>query len=186
MKRIHLLLKVVIVLTLFHGLVSCNSEDRQIKKALKENALADGTKYKLTEYRIIETILKTNLEDSIKSENVSIRVQKEMIKMDSLLLNKYIGEREQCKIQKQNTLWHLASTYDGLIKDWQKMIDEQEEKLKDKQEEIDKIKDKVKSWESLIQNTDSPIIYYVIKHQYTLDGKHIDRKVLLTSDFEIL
>ncbi|MCE5179770.1 MAG: hypothetical protein LLF81_11595 [Porphyromonadaceae bacterium] len=186
MKRIHLLLKVLIVLALFHGLVSCNSEDRKIKKALKENALTDGTKYKLTEYRIIETILKTNLEDSITSGNISIRTQKEMMKMDSLMLKKYIGEREQCIIQKQNTLRYLASTYDGLIEDWQEMIDEQEEKLNEKQEEIDKIKDKVKSWESLIQNSYSPVIYYIIKHQYVLDEKHIERKVLLTTDFQIL
>jgi len=186
MKRTHILLKVVIVLTIFHGLVSCNSEDRKIKKALKENSLTDGTKYKLTEYRIVETILKTNLEDSIKSCNVSIQVQKEMMKMDSLMINKYIGEREQCKKQKQNTVWHLASTYASLIEDWQDMIDEQEEKLKEKQEEIDKINDNIKSWESLILNTDSPIIYYVIRHQYILDEKHIEKIVLLTTEFEIL
>ena len=186
MKRTHLLLKVVIVLIMFHGLVSCNSEDRKIKKALKENALTDGTKYKLTEYRIVETILKTNLKDSIKNSNVSIQVQKEMMKMDSLMLNKYIGEREQCKTQKQNTVWHLASTYDSLIEDWQEMIDEQEDKLKEKQEEIDKIEDKIKSWESLIVNTDSPVIYYVIKHQYILDEKHIEENILLTTEFEIL
>ncbi len=106
--------------------------------------------------------------------------------MDSLMLKKYIGEREQCIIQKQNTLRYLASTYDGLIEDWQEMIDEQEEKLNEKQEEIDKIKDKVKSWESLIQNSYSPVIYYIIKHQYVLDEKTIERKVLLTTDFQIL
>jgi len=186
MKQTHLLLKVAFILLMFCGFVSCNTEDRNIKKALKENALADGTKYKLTEYRIVESILKTNLEDSIKSSNVSIQVKKEMMKMDSLMLNKYIGEREQCKTQKQNTLWHLASTYDSLIEDWQEMIDEQEEKLKEKQEEIDKIKDNIKSWESLIVNTDSPVIYYVIKHQYILDEKHIEKNVLLTTEFEIL
>jgi len=106
--------------------------------------------------------------------------------MDSVMLNKYIGEREQCKMQKQNTVWHLASTYDNLIEDWQEMIDEQEEKLKLKLEEIDRVKNKISIWESLIENTDSPVIYYVIKHQYVLDEKHIEEDVLLTTEFETL
>jgi hypothetical protein len=186
MKKTNLLLSVAFLLLIFCGLASCDSEDRNIKKALKENALENGTKYKLTEYKIVETILRTNLEDSIKSGNVSIQVQKEMMKMDSVMLNKYIGEREQCKIQKQNTVWHLASTYDNLIEDWQEMIDEQEEKLKLKLEEIDRVKNKISIWESLIENTDSPVIYYVIKHQYVLDEKHIEENVLLTTEFETL
>jgi len=186
MKQTNHLLTVAFLLLIFCGLASCDFEDSNIKKALKEKALENGTKYKLTEYKIVETILRTNLEDSIKSGNVSIQVQKEMMKMDSVMLNKYIGEREQCKMQKQNTVWHLASTYDNLIEDWQEMIDEQEEKLKLKQEEINKVKNKIGIWESLIENTDSQIIYYVIKHQYVLDEKHIEENVLLTTEFETL
>jgi hypothetical protein len=186
MKQTDLLLRFAFLLLIFCGLASCDSEDRNIKKALKENALENGTKYKLTNYKIVETILRTNIEDSIKSGNVSIQVQKEMMKMDSVMLNKYIGEREQCKTQKRNTVWHLASTYDNLIEDWQEMIDEQEEKLKLKREEIDKIEEKNRTWKSLIENIDSPVIYYVIKHQYVLDEKHIEEKVLLTTEFETL
>ncbi len=69
-------LKVILIFFLFCGFVSCNTEDRNIKKALKEHALLDGTKYKLTEYRVIETILKTNIEDSIQSGNISVQVKK--------------------------------------------------------------------------------------------------------------
>lgn len=93
---------------------------------------------------------------------------------------------KESKSQKRNTVWHLASTYDNLIEDWQEMIDEQEEKLKLKREEIDKIEDKNRIWKSLIENTNSPVIYYVIKHQYVLDEKHIEENVLLTTEFEIL
>lgn len=186
MKQNHLLLKVILIFLLFCGFVSCDTEDRNIKKALKEHALLDGTKYKLTEYRVIETILRTNIEDSIQSGNISVQVKKEMMKRDSLMLNKYIGEREQCKTQKSNTLRYLKSIYDRLIKDWQEMIDEQEEKLANKQREVDKVKDKIKNWESLIENADDPIIYYVIKHQYILDEKHIEREILLTTKYEII
>ena len=186
MNRTRILLKVVFVLFMSYCIVSCNTEDRKIKKALKECALKDGSKYKLTEYRIIETILKSNLEDSIKSSEVSIEVEKEMMKMDSLMLNKYVAEREQCKIQQQNTLWHLSSSYNSIIKDWQKMIDEQEEELKEKEEKIDKIKENIKVWKSRIHKAETPIIYYVIKHQYILDEKHIEKNVLLTTEYEIL
>lgn len=186
MKQTNLLLKVAFFLLIFCALTSCDSEGRNIKKALKESALENGTKYKFTKYKIVETILRTNIEDSIKSGNVSILVQKKMMRLDSVILNQYFGEREQCKIQKRNTVWHLASAYDNLIEDWQKMIDKQEEKLKLKQEEIDKIEDANRIWKSLIENTDSAIIYYVIKHQYVLDGKHIEENILLTTEFETI
>ena len=126
------LLNVVFILFISYCFVSCNTEDRKIKKALKEYALKNGSKYKLTEYRIIETIMKSNLEDSIKKYEVAIEVEKEMMTMDSLMLNKYIAEREQCKKQQRSTVWHLSSSYNSIINDWQRMIDEQEEKLKEK------------------------------------------------------
>lgn len=185
MNRTRIFIKVIFALLISFGLFSCNTGDRKIKKALKECALKEGTKYKLTEYKIVETILKSNLEDSIKSSEVSIKVEKEMMKLDSLMLNKYIAERDQCKMQQKNTLWHLSSSYDSIIEDWQKMIDEQEEKLKEKQEKIDKIKEGIKGWESLILKAETPVIYYIIKHQYILDGKHIGKKVLLTTEYEI-
>ena len=79
------LLNVVFILFISYCFVSCNTEDRKIKKALKEYALKNGSKYKLTEYRIIETIMKSNLEDSIKKYEVAIEVEKEMMTMENQL-----------------------------------------------------------------------------------------------------
>lgn len=186
MKQNHHLLKVIFIILLFCGFVSCDTEDRNIKRALKENALLDGTKYKLTEYRITETILKTNIEDSILSGHTSIIVQKQLMRMDSLKLNEYIQEREQCKADKRNTYGYLASIYDSLIKEWQDMVDYQDERLAIKQRKIDEIKDEIKNWESLIENADDHVIYYIIKHQYILDEKHVEREVLLTTKYEII
>lgn len=186
MNRTRIFLNVIFALFICYGLVSCNTEERKIKKALKECALKEGTKYKLTEYKIVETILKSNLKDSIKSSEISIEVEKEMMRNDSLLLNKYIAQREQCKTQQKNTLYYLASSYNSIINDWQEMIDEKEEDLNEKQEEINKINENIKKWETLIQKAETPIIYYVIKHQYVLDEKHIGNIVLLTTDFQIL
>lgn len=186
MKQNHHLLKVIFIILLFCGFVSCDTEDRNIKRALKENALLDGTKYKLTEYRITETILKTNIEDSILSGHTSIIVQKQLMRMDSLKLNEYIQEREQCKADKRNTYGYLASIYDSLIKEWQDMVDYQDERLAIKQRKIDEIKDEIKNWELLIENADDHVIYYIIKHQYILDEKHVEREVLLTTKYEII
>lgn len=186
MKQNHHLLKVIFIILLFYGFVSCDTEDRNIKRALKENALFDGTKYKLTEYRITETILKTNIEDSILSGYTSIIVQKQLMRMDSLKLNEYIQEREQCKADKRNTYGYLASIYDSLIKEWQDMVDYQDERLAIKQRKIDEIKDTIINWESLIENADDHVIYYIIKHQYIIDEKHVEREVLLTTKYEII
>lgn len=180
------LLNVVFILFISYCFVSCNTEDRKIKKALKEYALKNGSKYKLTEYRIIETIMKSNLEDSIKKYEVAIEVEKEMMTMDSLMLNKYIAEREQCKKQQRSTVWHLSSSYNSIINDWQRMIDEQEEKLKEKQKNISNFKVDVNFWKLLVHKAETPIVFYIIKHNFVLDEKHIESNVFLTTEYEVI
>lgn len=185
-KRSFLIVKVVIILSIFCSVVSCNSEDRRIKKALKEYALLEGTKYKLDRYQISETILKSNLEDSIGSLKISITVQEQMMGTDSLLLNNYIAQREQCKKQQRNAPYFLASSYNSLIRDWQKMADEQEEKLNERQEKIDGFNADIKKWQTLISEAKTPIVYYVIKTFYTLDGKFCEKIVLLNTEYKPL
>ena len=186
MRQTHIFLKVIFVLLLSYGLVSCNTKDRKIKKALKEYALKSGAKYKLKEYKIVETILKSNLKDSIKSSKISIEVEKEMMRNDSLLLNKYVAQKEKCKDQQKHTSYYLASSYNSLINDWQKMISKKEEDLNEKQAKINKNYEEIKNWKNLIKKAESPIIYYVIKFQYVLDGKYMDNTVFLDTDYEIL
>jgi hypothetical protein len=186
MNPTRILLKVVLIALISLCFVSCNSEDWKIKKALKEYTLNEGSKYKLTEYRIMETILKSNLEDSISGSEVSIEVNKEMMSLDSLLLNKYIAEKENCIISQRNAIYYLKSSYDDLIEGYQEWIDETEEKIKEKQDKIDSINENISEWESLINEADSPVIYYVIKHHYILDEKHKEEIVLLTTEYEVL
>lgn len=186
MKQTSIILKLIIALFLCYGLVSCNSEDRKIKKVLKEYALEEGTKYKLSEYKIIETILKSNLEDSIVDGKISIEVDKTIMKSDSFLLRTYINQKEQCKTQQRNTLYYLKSSYDNIIDDWQGMIDEKEEDLNKTQDKLNGVNKKIENWESLIKNAETPIIYYVIKYKYILDGRYLEKKVLLTTKHKIL
>jgi hypothetical protein len=186
LKRSYLIVKVVIILSVFLSVVSCNTEDRRIKKALKEYALKEGAKYKLDRYQISETILKSNLEDSIRKSEISIEVQKQMMGTDSLLLENYIAQREQCKKQQRNTSYFLASSYNSIIRDWQKMIDEQEKKLSERQAKIDDINAVIEKWQSLISEAKTPIVYYVIKSFYTLDGKYCEKTVLLTTEYKPL
>src|SRR5690606_9672591 len=125
MANFRLFLNTLLILLVSFCLTSCNTEERKIKKALKEYALKNGTNYKLKDYLITETILKTNLEDSIKSRETSINAQKQLMKMDSSLLKKYVAEKKKNEIQKKHTRSYLVSTYNNLIRDWQKMIDGQ-------------------------------------------------------------
>jgi len=186
LKSSYLIVKVVILLSVFFSVVSCNTEDSRIKKALKEYALKEGVKYKFDRYQISETILKSNLEDSIRKSKISIEVQRQMMSGDSILLNNYIVQREQCKKQQRNTSYFLASSYNSIIRDWQKMIDEQEEKLSKRQEKIDNINVGIEKWQSLISEAKTPIVYYVIKSFYTLDGKYCEKTVLLTTEYKPL
>ncbi len=186
LKRSYIIVKVAIILSVFCGVVSCNTEDRRIKKALKEYALQEGTKYKLDRYQISETILKSNLEDSIRKSKNSIEVQRRMMSTDSLLLNNYIAQREQCKKQQRNAPYFLASSYNSLIRDWQKMADEQEEKLSERQSKIDEINIDIEKWKSLISEAKTPIVYYEIKTFYTLDGKYCEKTVLLNTEYKPL
>lgn len=186
MTKLRFFTKTFLILIISFSLTSCNTEERKIKKALKEYALKNGSNYKLKDYRISETITKSNLNDSIKNRETSIQVEKQMMKLDSTLLNKYIAEKEKCEIQKRNTLSYLASTYNSLIRDWQKMIDEQNEKLNLKQEKIDALREEISGLESMIQNAKEPIIYLVIQHRYILDEKHLENNVFLTTEYETL
>ena len=186
LKRSYLVVQVAIILSICFSVVSCNTEDRPIKKALKEYALQEGTKYKLDRYQISETILKSNLEDSIRKHNTSIEVQKQIMSTDSLLLNNYIAQREQCKKQQKDAPYYLASSYNSLIRDWQRMADEQEEKLSERQSKIDDFNADIEKWKSLISYTETPIVYYVIKAFYTLDGKYCEKTILLNTEYKPL
>jgi len=185
MCQTRFLLKVALIVFISYAMVSCNTEDRKIKKALKESAINKGAKYELSEYRVVETILKSNLEDTISSRKISIMVQEELMEMDSIMLNSYIVKRDECKNQKQNTLSYLASSYNSLIRDYQKWIDEQEEKLNEKQTVIDSIRDNIQELESLILAAKTPLVYYVIWHQYNLDNKYIEEKVFLNAEYKV-
>jgi len=186
LKNSCLIVKVVIILSIFYSVVSCNSEDRRIKRALKEYALQEGRKYKLDRYQISETILKSNLEDSISISKISIKLREEKMGADSLLLNNLIEQREQCKIQQRNAPYHLAYLYNSLIRDWQKMVDDQEERLNEKQKKIEEINADIEKWQTLISEAKTPIVYYVIKAFYTLDGKYYEKVVLLNTEYKPL
>ena len=176
-----------LVLAIFAICVSCTSEDTMIKKALKASIKESlQSEYKYDSHLLLETILKTNLTDSISSYKTEIRSSKEMMRLDSLRLDEIRYNLRDCKLQKSNTLYFLRSMYDTIIEEYEGMEEELITKLEDKSVAIAEKEVKVKFWSQAMAETDSPIVFYKVKHAYKMRGMYQDTVVVLNSKYEIV
>lgn len=167
--------------------VSCTSEEAMIKKALKSSIKESlQSEYKYDSYQLLETVLKTNLTDSISSYKAEIRASTEMMRLDSLRLDDIRYNLRDCKLQKANTLYFLRSMYDTIIEEYEGMEEEIITKLEDKSDEIAEREAKVKFWSQAMAETDSPIVFYKVKHAYKMRGIYKDTVVILNSKYEIV
>ena len=121
---------ILFVLVAAFSLTCCSSENTKIKKALKASIPAEKVKeYKYKSHQLIETQLKNSIEDSISTYESSNRV------IERLLVNKYQRKDtyqenlDDCRRQQRNTLSWLSSSYNGLIRDWQRMLDDITEEI---------------------------------------------------------
>lgn len=101
MKQILFLLNFLIVPGFF---ISCDTKDFALKKALKEDSLTHGEKYELLDYRLIESVLISAIEDSISSTRAVISTKKWRIEADSTRLLSLYSERKDCQRKKANTI----------------------------------------------------------------------------------
>lgn len=175
------------ILAIFAICVSCNSEDAMIKKALKASIKESlKSEYKYDSHLLLETILKMNLTDSISSYKADIRSSEEMMRLDSLRLDEIRYNIRDCKSQKANTLYFLRSMYDSLIEEYEEMEMELTSKLDERKSEILEKESKIKFWSQAMAETDSPIVFYKVKHAYKMRGIHQDTVVVLNSKYEIV
>ncbi|MDR1700742.1 MAG: hypothetical protein LBR68_06080 [Lachnoclostridium sp.] len=168
-------------------LSSCNTEDAKIRRSLKEIVAGESSqKYKLLDYQIVETILKNNLQDSISNYEVDKQVKHTLLQRDSVLFSQYINKNNDCIRQKNQAPYYIGSMYNSLIRDWEDMIVKQQDAINLKLSEIDSLSSKIDYWGDLIAASPSPIVYYQIKHRYTINGAHKEAIVLLTTDYKPL
>lgn len=119
------------------SLVSCTSEDAKIKRAL-EASVSESLKreYKYDSHLLLETILKSNLTDSISAFKLDIGTARDMMRLDSVSLNNIRVNMADCRRQRTNTLYFLRSTYDDLIEDYKEMEESIIENLDERNREI--------------------------------------------------
>lgn len=168
-------------------LAACSSESSKIKTALKQTIPAEMLKnYKLKEYRVQETILDVNLQDSISSLQSSIRSNEMLIQSDSLRLLEIQSGLESCKRAKSNTLYWLRSSYNSLISDYEDMESEVLDKINSKLKANAEANTKISEMEDAIKSSDSPIVFFKVRHIYTLRGLIRDTTITLNSNYLLI
>ena len=166
---------------------SCDSENSKIKESLKSSVPAEMEKnYEYKSHQIIETILESNIKDSISSLE-STNIAKEIFLEEK---NKkkmyYLAQIDEMKRQQQKTLPWLRGDYRGLIRDWQRMLDDVNRDMKKDSLVMDSLKKRIDYFNSCIEGTDSPIIFYKVKHEYTLSGAYHCDEVVLDSKYQLV
>lgn len=168
-------------------LYSCSTEPSNIKKALKTSIPElDRKEYKLKGFQIVETIIDANLRDSITSQNARILTLESIAKMDSTRLRDIRANLDDAKRSKASTLYYLRSLYDSIINQYEDMEEEIEESLETGISEIKSCRDKIKLFEQAIEEAKSPIIYYKVKHLYSIRGATRDTTLTIDSKYNIV
>ena len=184
MKRFILILSSLLLVI---GMISCSSESAKIKKALKSSIPIESVKkYKYKSHQIIETLLKSNVEDSISTYERLNKVAEMSINRKNLMRDSYLSNLDDCKREQRNTLYWLRSSYDGLIRDWQRMIDDVNEEIAEDSLRIKANNEKIAFFRQHLDNTTSPMICYVVRHNYQLAGAFHREDVTLDANYKLI
>ncbi len=167
--------------------LSCTTEDMKMKKVLK-SSISESMKndYKYDSYILQETILKNNLVDSISSLENKISASELMMERDSAKLQNIRRNMEECRKARLNTLYFLRSTYDDLLENYSNMEADIVKKLEELSFEIDQRQAKIDFWNKAISESDSPIVFYKVKHFYRIRGVHKDTTLLIYSNYKLV
>lgn len=177
-----LLLGLTVVLS-----VSCTSEEAKLKNALI-TSIPESVKseYRYESHVLLETLLKSNLTDSISSLRAEIITNETLMQMDSTRLADIQSSIDECKELSANTMYFLKSSYDQIIDDYEDMADDIIEKIEGYQNEIDLCQSKIDFLSNAMSETESPIVFYKVKHTYRLRGMYRDTTVYINSKYEIV
>lgn len=168
-------------------LCSCSSSDSKIKKSLENSISVDLVQgYELQEYMVLETILDINIKDSIAQYRSKLMTNEFMIHSDSVRLKPILANMNDCKRQRASTFYSLRSTYDRLIRDYEKMHDDIMQEIQEKEEDNKTLNSKIENLEAVLESLNSPIVYYKIKHIYDLNGMRKEEIVTLDSNYKFI
>lgn len=168
-------------------MTSCSNEEIRIKRALKlsipEYLKAE---YKYDSHILLETLLKSNLTDSIASIEQDIQYHKQIMKLDSIRLVDIKHNMHESREQKASTLYYLRSAYDDIIESFEEMEDEVETKIGEHKQSIFEDEKRIEFFTQSMAESESPIVFYKIKHNYKIRGMHKDTTLFLNYKYEIV
>ncbi len=166
---------------------SCTSEETKLKKALIAS-IPESVKseYQYDSHVLLETLLKSNLTDSISSLRAEIITNETLIEMDSTRLAEILSSIDECEALRANTMYFLRSSYDQIIDDYEDMAADIIEKIEDYQSCISSCESKIEYLSNAMYETDSPIVFYKVKHTYKMRGMYRDTIVYINSKYEIV
>lgn len=175
----------ILLLSIF--MYSCNSEDSKIKEALKSTIPTEVVKnYEYKSHQIVETILDSNIKDSISALESDNTVKIMLLEEKDKKKEYYLAQIAQMKHQQQTTLPWLRGDYRGLIRDWQRMLDDVNREMKQDSLVMDSLNKRIDYFNDCIEGADSPIIFYKVKHEYMLSGAYHCDEVVLDSKYQLV
>lgn len=169
------------------SVLGCSSEKLKIKKALKSSIPSEQVgDYKFKSYSITETLLEKNVQDSISALQSKNAGKQVMIDNQIRLREGYLSNLEDCKRQQRTTLSWLRSSYNSLIRQWQEMVDESNEKIQVDSAVIVANNQKIDFFKDYLNKTKSPIVFYKVHHSYTLGGAIKNDDVMLDENYNLV
>lgn len=177
----------IILIGLCILLCSCNSEDRKIKNALRNSIEASEIhNYEYQSHLVLETLLSNNISDSISSVKLDNDSINRRISSDSIRLIELMDNIDDCKRQQANTLYFLRSHYSSIIRDYQEMVSDINMQIEEKQNRIAKNDSIIAFWEKYMSQSETPIVFYKVKHTYKINGMCKESVVLLDSKYNFI
>ena len=172
---------------LFVLLASCTSEETKLKKALIAS-IPESVKseYQYESHVLLETLLKSNITDSISSLRAEIITNETLMEMDSTRLVDIQNSIDECEALRANTMYFLRSSYDQIIDDYEDMAADVIEKIEGHQSSIGLCESKIEYLSNAMYETESPIVFYKVKHTYRMRGMYRDTIVYINSKYEIV
>lgn len=142
--------------------------------------------YKFKSYQIVATQLRTNITDSI----ASLKTNNELLNMRIKRSQEHIESCEEnirdCKRSQRSTMYWLRSSYDYIIREWEEMRDKAVQSRQADSLQLDMNTKKINFYKQNLEATDSPIIFYEVKHDYLLRGAVRQEKVVLDANYQLI
>lgn len=168
-------------------LVCCSSEDTKIMKALKETIPTESLKhYKHVSHQIVSTTLRQGVEDSISTIGLDNMLLEQSMKRKMDRRNSILHDINDAKDQQRNTMYWLRGFYNNAISGFEDLLEDINQEIAQDSIAIIMNNDNINHFQDILNNTDSPILFYKVKHEYKLAGAYRSDVITLDHNYNIV